>query len=99
MGAANSREEPSVPSVSSSSWSDAYAQSPYTQTPYAQETYARPPYGQQSQSYVPQQSFSSPQCYPPPENYHGGAAADNRKKFDRRYSRIADDYKSFEEVR
>lgn len=98
MGAANSREEPSVRSVSSSSWSDAYAQSPYTQTPYAQETYARPPYGQQSQSYVPQQSFSSPQYYPPPENYHGGAAADNRKKFDRRYSRIADDYKSFEEV-
>ncbi|XP_011652307.1 E3 ubiquitin-protein ligase RGLG1 [Cucumis sativus] len=90
MGAANSREEPSV----SSSWNGAYGQSP----PYAQEAYAPSPYGQASQSYVPQQSFSSPQ-YHPPENYHGGAAAaDNRKKFDRRYSRIADNYKSLEEV-
>lgn len=98
MGAANSREEPSVQPVSSS-WSGAYAQPPYTQSPYAQEAYAPSPYGQESQSYVPQQSYSSPQYYPP-ENYHGGAApADNGRKFDRRYSRIADNYQSLEEVR
>lgn len=91
MGAANSREEPSA----LPSWNGAYGQSP----PYAQEAYAPSPYGQGSQSYVPQQSYSSPQYYPP-ENYHGGgaAAAGNGKKFDRRYSRIADNYKSLEEV-
>lgn len=95
MGAANSREEPSV----QSSWNGAYGQSPYAQSPYAQEAYAQSPYGQESQSYVPPQSYSAPQYYPPPESNYGGAAADNGKKFDRRYSRIADNYKSLEEVR
>uniref|UniRef100_A0A2N9H043 VWFA domain-containing protein n=1 Tax=Fagus sylvatica TaxID=28930 RepID=A0A2N9H043_FAGSY len=63
------------------------------------------PYGQESQSYAPpQQSYSSQLSYPPsqdyvPQDYGGGAEAfDHRKTLDRRYSRIADNYNSLEQV-
>ncbi|KAF7819498.1 E3 ubiquitin-protein ligase RGLG2-like [Senna tora] len=66
---------------------------------YPQSTYDR------SQSYEPQQSFSSQQYYiPPPQNYGhepyatGRVAGDNRNKLERRYSRIADSYNSLDEV-
>ena len=65
----------------------------------------QPPYGQESQTYAPpQQSHSSQLSYPPsqdyvPQYYGGGAEAfDHRKTLDRRYSRIADNYNSLEQV-
>lgn len=55
---------------------------------------ASPSYGQ---AYPPQQPYTPQQAYPP--QYTSGGSSDNRKRLERRYSRIADDYKSLEEVR
>ncbi|XP_042502420.1 E3 ubiquitin-protein ligase RGLG2-like [Macadamia integrifolia] len=76
-------------SGSSSSWNyHGYPQSPYVQqTP----TYASPYYAPQEQ-YAPQQQFA-----PPPSTY-GTGDPDRKKKFERRYSRIADNYNSLEQV-
>ncbi|XP_028772442.1 E3 ubiquitin-protein ligase RGLG2-like [Neltuma alba] len=93
MGGKSSKEEgwergSSYRSTSSSSWSS-YPQSSYDG----------------SQPYEPQQSYSTQQYYiPPPQNYGhepyatGRVAGDNRNKFERMYSRIADNYNSVEEV-
>ncbi|KAH7577280.1 hypothetical protein ACOSP7_001872 [Xanthoceras sorbifolium] len=51
-------------------------------------------YGEESQSYTPQQTYSSQPYHPPSEEYGGR----NTRKLDRRYSRIADDYKSLDQV-
>ncbi|KAK0590025.1 hypothetical protein LWI29_021791 [Acer saccharum] len=64
----------------------------YTQPQYGQESQSYAP--QESQSYVPQQTYSSQPYYPPPEE-HGVV---NTRKLDRRYSRIADDYNSLDQV-
>lgn len=94
MGGKSSKEESwgrgsSFRSTSSSSWNS-----------YPQSTYDR------SQPYEPPPSYSSQQYYiPPPQNYDhepyapGRVAGDNRNKLERRYSRIADNYNSLEEVR
>jgi E3 ubiquitin-protein ligase RGLG len=63
----------------------------------------QPPYGQESFNYAPQPSYSSPQDYPSSQeyvsqDYGGGQAPDNRAKLERRYSRIADNYNSLEQV-
>lgn len=95
MGLTGSKEATSRHNSSfrsgSSSWSD--HQSPYGQSQY----------GQESQSFAPQQSHWPQQHYPPSheygtQDYGGGQAPDNGKKLDRRYSRIADDYISLEQV-
>ncbi|KAJ7974684.1 E3 ubiquitin-protein ligase RGLG2-like [Quillaja saponaria] len=90
MGGGNSKEESSRQTSSlrssSSSWS----------------AYPQPPYGQETQSHAPQQSHYSQQYYAGAGSQaYGGQNemhADGRKKLDRRYSRIADNYHSLEQV-
>ncbi|KAI9072506.1 hypothetical protein K1719_045515 [Acacia pycnantha] len=99
MGGKSSKEESwergsSYRSTSSSSWN----------------SYPQPAYDG-SQPYEPQQSYSTqqyyippPQNFPPPQNYgqepYGtvSMAGGSRNKLERRYSRIADNYNSVEEV-
>ncbi|GLT33182.1 hypothetical protein SLA2020_077910 [Shorea laevis] len=63
----------------------------------SQIQYPQPTYGQESQdyNYMPQQNDAPPQYYPPPplQEHYG-----DRRRFDRRYSKIADNYNSLEEV-
>lgn len=70
--------------------------------------YSSWPYGEDSQGYSTQQSYApQPSQYsyaPPPAQYshpppqdHGGVAG--KKRLDRRYSRIADNYNSLEQVK
>lgn len=94
MGGKSSKEDnweqgSSYRSSSSSSWSS------YPQAAYDGR-----------QPYVPQQSYPAEQYYiPPPQNYGqdpyatSSVASDNRNKLERRYSRIADNYNSVEQVR
>lgn len=58
----------------------------YATTPSSVPSYASPPPVSQQPYYAPQE-------------FAGVQGRDNRKKFDRRYSRIADNYNSLEEVR
>ncbi|KAF3444544.1 hypothetical protein FNV43_RR14236 [Rhamnella rubrinervis] len=69
---------------SSSPWGSGYPPSPYVED---------------GQSYSAQQSFASPQySYPPPQVYDGGHANDGTGRLKRKYSRIAENYNSFEQV-
>ncbi|KAI3452495.1 hypothetical protein Pfo_009159 [Paulownia fortunei] len=93
----SSMTQPSSPS----GWQHDYAQSSYSQ--YAQNYPVQHPYPAgyppQNQCYAPQnygspsQSHAPPQNIGPPSQLHAP-----QKKFDRRYSRIADNYNSLEEV-
>ncbi|XP_010550166.1 PREDICTED: E3 ubiquitin-protein ligase RGLG2-like [Tarenaya hassleriana] len=76
----------------------------------SEQGYPPPQYGrQESYSYPPQQAYASnygypqapysqegypPQPYPPPSQSHGN----DRKKLERKYSRIADNYSSLDQV-
>ncbi|KAF3444546.1 hypothetical protein FNV43_RR14238 [Rhamnella rubrinervis] len=85
---------------SSSSWGGGYAPSSYAQDSQsysAQQSFAPPPYSYpppQEYSYPPPQDYS----YPPPQDYDGGHATYGTKRLERRYSRIADNYNSLEQV-
>ncbi|KAL7190308.1 hypothetical protein ACSBR2_022564 [Camellia fascicularis] len=62
--------------------------------------YNQPSYPQESQSYAPQMAYPAyppQQYYAPPQNY-GGRPQEPQRKLDRRYSRIADNYNSLEQV-
>ncbi|KAL9454720.1 hypothetical protein AB3S75_010180 [Citrus x aurantiifolia] len=89
MGGRSSREaswrQDSSFRSSSSSWGP---QTGYLQSPYGQESQNYPP-----QTYPPPQTYSTQQYYPSSEEHSG-----NTRKLDRRYSRIADDYKSLDQV-
>ncbi|XP_059449931.1 E3 ubiquitin-protein ligase RGLG2 isoform X2 [Corylus avellana] len=67
----------------------------------------QPPYVQENYNYPPEESYFSPQYYPSSQEYvsqevsqdYGrGQTSDSRVKLERRYSRIADDYNSLEQV-
>ncbi|KAK9272334.1 hypothetical protein L1049_002705 [Liquidambar formosana] len=108
MGGKSSREgswrqSSSVRSGSSSSWS----QYGYPQSSYGQETQSYPEqssYGQETQSSTPQPPVTVPYpapaqpYYTTPSQGYSYQAANNNRKLDRRYSRIADNYNSLEEV-
>lgn len=60
-------------------------------------------YGQESPSYAPQHSYASPQYYPPSEQepqYHPPSQGrdGDKRRLDRKYSRIADNYSSLDQV-
>ncbi|KAJ6965662.1 hypothetical protein NC652_003523 [Populus alba x Populus x berolinensis] len=74
-----------------SSW-DAYQESSHSQEIY---NHSPPPPPPPQQPYASQQSFGSHQHYSSSQNYGGG---DDRRRLDRKYSRIADDYKSLHQV-
>ncbi|KAI8017865.1 E3 ubiquitin-protein ligase RGLG2 [Camellia lanceoleosa] len=62
--------------------------------------YNQPSYPQESQSCAPQMAYPAyppQQYYAPPQNY-GGRPQEPQRKLDRRYSRIADNYNSLEQV-
>lgn len=94
------RQSSSIPSTTSSSW-DQYQYPPagYSQDSYPQDSYSYP-----SRPTVPAYGPT-----PPQHQYNHGSSSQNRgyggqthapqRKLDRRYSRIADDYNSLEEVR
>ncbi|KAJ4829763.1 E3 ubiquitin-protein ligase rglg2 [Turnera subulata] len=90
MGGKSSKEEgwrsnSSLRSDSSSSWGGGGYQG-YPQSSYGQDSY--------SYSYAtPQQPYASAQYYPSSQNSGG-----DKRRLDRRYSRIADDYKSLDQV-
>ena len=101
MGGKNSKEDNNGRRNSygrSSSSSGAY---PHPQSGYGQGGYTYEP---QQSSYPTQQYYAPP---PPAQNYgyeqpyYSGEAArpDNRRKLERKYSRIADNYNSIDEVR
>ncbi|XP_022774352.1 E3 ubiquitin-protein ligase RGLG2-like isoform X1 [Durio zibethinus] len=65
--------------------------------------YPQSSYGQESQSYVPQHSYASPQYYPPSQQElqyypHSQDHGSDKRTIDRRYSRIADNYNSLDQV-
>ncbi|KAI4320164.1 hypothetical protein MLD38_033670 [Melastoma candidum] len=102
----NSRESPSSSYRSTSTRFDGGGYGGYPQT--------SPTYGQQGYSYPVQPSYPPPQLYAPPpppqqhqqyyppaedQGYGGGRRGQaGRKRLDKRYSRIADNYRSLEEV-
>ncbi|KAJ6302087.1 hypothetical protein OIU77_016227 [Salix suchowensis] len=88
MGGKSSRE--ANWSSNPSSW-DAYQQPSYSQEIHDPPPLPTPP----QQSYTSQQSYGSHQHYTSSQD-HGGAI--DRRRLDRRYSRIADDYKSLQQV-
>ncbi|KAK2969753.1 hypothetical protein RJ640_028033 [Escallonia rubra] len=90
MGGRSSREGSwrQSPSFSSSS---AWNQYDNPQTSYPQETEESHRYAQPYPAYPPQH-------YPPEPHNYGGRINEPQRKLDRRYSRIADDYRSLEEV-
>ncbi|XP_057982996.1 E3 ubiquitin-protein ligase RGLG2-like [Malania oleifera] len=89
MGGKSSRDESwrqTSRSSSSSSW-DHYGY------PQPQSTYP-----QESQNYVTQQSYVPQQPYYAPSQSFGGQSSEPQRRLDRRYSRIADNYNSLEQV-
>lgn len=82
MGAKSSKEASPYRSTSSSSWGAG--------------GYSQSSYGHETPSYVPQQSYPSQQYYTSSQECYGNV--DNGRRLDRRYSRIADNYNSLEEV-
>lgn len=91
MGGNSSKEEGNWRQNSSSrstSWDSHFG---YSQTPYG--------YGQESQIYAPQQPYPAQQYYPPSQEYSSSQPSNNRKKLERKYSRIADNYNSLDQVR
>ncbi|XP_031260118.1 E3 ubiquitin-protein ligase RGLG2 [Pistacia vera] len=96
MGAGNSRSswrQNSSFRSTSSSWNSQPQYGQESQIWGSQPGYSQPQYGQESQIYPPQQTYPSEQYNPSSEQYSG-----NTRKLDRRYSRIADDYKSLDQV-
>ncbi|KAL7232671.1 hypothetical protein ACSBR2_010643 [Camellia fascicularis] len=101
MGGKNSREgswrqSSSIRSTSSSR--DQYEGS--ASSPWGQYEYPQASYPQESQSYAPQTAYPAyppQQYYSPPQNY-GTRPHEPQRKLDRRYSRIADNYNTLEEV-
>ncbi|CAK9180434.1 unnamed protein product [Ilex paraguariensis] len=68
---------------------------------FNQYQYPQSLYPQENQNNHPKQVYPAypPQQYnPPPQNY-GGRPQEPQRKLDRRYSRIADNYSSLEQVR
>ncbi|PIA64487.1 hypothetical protein AQUCO_00100161v1 [Aquilegia coerulea] len=61
---------------------------------WSQHGYPQSPYGQENQNHAPRQNYVSPQTYAPPPSNYGRP----QKKLERRFSRIADNYNSLEQV-
>ncbi|XP_021669118.2 E3 ubiquitin-protein ligase RGLG2 isoform X1 [Hevea brasiliensis] len=102
MGAKNSREgswrSNSSLRSNSSSWGGShhgYSHSSYGQESNGYSYAAQQSYGQESYSYncAPQQSYESQHHYSSSQNYNN-----DKRQLDRKYSRIADDYKSLDQV-
>ena len=103
MGSSSSKRT-SFRSASSSSRSN---HGGYSQSDYGQEYENYPPQQPSYPSYAPPQqpypSYAPPQQYqsdePPQQNYSSSQGyGDNRRRLERMYSRIADDYRSLDEV-
>ncbi|KAL5544043.1 hypothetical protein UlMin_007827 [Ulmus minor] len=58
-----------------------------------QNNYQQPPYPQPGQNYWEQQHY-----VPPPQNYGGFRAPESKKRLDRKYSKIDDDYLTLDQV-
>ncbi|KAJ8768293.1 hypothetical protein K2173_021233 [Erythroxylum novogranatense] len=86
MGGRNSKEETWRSDSSLRSDSSAWGQQAYSQPSYDPDSY--------NYSYAPQQSYGSSQQYYPYSQEHGS----DRKRLDRKYSKIADEYKSLDQV-
>ncbi|KAJ4961010.1 hypothetical protein NE237_020920 [Protea cynaroides] len=93
MGGKSSKDE-SWRQTSSFGSSSSYNDHGYPQSPYAQQT---PTYASQQQ-YAPQHPYAPQQQYAPPPSTYGSGGPDRRNKLERRYSRIADNYNSLEQV-
>ncbi|XP_038718274.1 E3 ubiquitin-protein ligase RGLG2-like [Tripterygium wilfordii] len=96
MGGGSSKEKSwrQTSSIRSSSSSRDYSQAPYASQqfyPSSQDYASQQPYP--SQQYYPSSQDYAPQQYPPPQDY--GA---NKRRLERKYSKIADSYNSLEEV-
>ncbi|KAF4373281.1 hypothetical protein CsatB_021392 [Cannabis sativa] len=104
MGGKSSKEDSSYRTrslgsrASSSSWNE-YPESTYEQgiPNYASQQYYAPQH-QPQQSYAPPESFVQPEYYASPPPPPPQAAPSGVRRLDRRYSRIADNYNSLDEV-
>lgn len=103
MGGSNSRDDSWRRSNSSSSWG--YPQSGYPQSSFPEDSYSQSSYSQDSYNYpsrptVP--AYGPPQTSSTPSQHYGGGGHSRpelgQRKLDRRYSRIADNYNSLDEV-
>lgn len=92
MGGNSSKQGSSFRSTSSSSWNQYDHQNQGVGQPY----YAPPTsqYYETQQPYPPHQPYSSP----PASSSYGGETNGPKKRLERKYSRIADDYTSLEQV-
>ena len=88
MGGITSKRE--SPRQASSRSSDSYS---WNHHGYPQSPHPQSPYPQPSQDYMPQQHFA-----PPPQTYGGGQAPESRRRLERKYSKIDDDYNSLDQV-
>lgn len=71
----------------------ASSRQPYSSHSWSHHSYPQAPYAQPSQEYVTHQH------YPPPPQSYGGRAPDSRRRLERKYSKIEDNYNSLEQVR
>ncbi|KAM6570155.1 hypothetical protein CsatB_018140 [Cannabis sativa] len=87
-GILSKRESPRHPSYGSRSYSSSYP------------SYPQSPYTQPSQEYAHQPYYASQQPYHAPEShsYSEGRAPATKKKLERKYSKIDDNYSSLEQV-
>ena len=69
--------------------SSSVASNSYSRDPHS---YAQPSYAPSGRDYVPQQHYA-----PPPQSY-GGHAPDSKRRLERKYSKIDDNYNSLEQV-
>lgn len=60
---------------------------------WGHQNHPQPPYSQSTQEYWQQQQFA-----PPPPTYGGGQAPEPRRRLERKYSKIDDNYISLEQV-
>uniref|UniRef100_A0A7C8Z9R9 RING-type domain-containing protein n=1 Tax=Opuntia streptacantha TaxID=393608 RepID=A0A7C8Z9R9_OPUST len=101
MGANSSKQGSSFRSTSNASNYNQYdSQVGYGQPYYAPESQPYPPqqpYAPQ-QPYPPQQSYAPQHKYSPASSSYGGETNEPKKRLDRKYSRITDDYTSIDQV-
>ena len=94
MGGSSSKRSVSAQSSSAGSNSYSWDHNRYAQPSYA-PSYAppyAPPYAPSSQNYAPQQHYA-----PPPQGY-GGHAPESKRRLERKYSKIDDNYNSLDQV-
>lgn len=89
MGASSSKQGSSFRSTSTASNYNQYDSQP---------GYGQPYYAPESRHYPTQQPYSPQHAYPPASSSYGVETHERKKRLDRKYSRITDDFTSIDQV-